>query len=111
MQLCTQVPWAQLLWICIEYTRKRKKRQVYLTRNGVIKPLSESALKHQIRSRLRGVVKLTQRSTSFAINYHLVGVTGIVEFRKRTTDYRAVSVEDREATACTMPHTKNILYI
>ena len=37
-----------------------------------------------------GVVKSTQRSTSFVITYRLVGVIGIVEFRKRATDDRAV---------------------
>ena len=52
-----------------------------------------------------GQIDTNGRSTSIEINYHLVSVTGIVEFRKRTTDDQVVSVEDRKAAACKM-HTR-----
>ena len=47
-------------------------------------------------------IQTIDQSTSFVINYHLVGVTGIVEFRKRTIDDRAGGIEDQKAAACKM---------
>ena len=46
-----------------------------------------------------GQIDTNNQSTSFVINYHLVGVIGIIEFRKRTIDDRAVGVEDRMQNA------------
>ena len=67
----------------IHRTLESKRRDMLILLETVIQShfLSHTSIKHQIISWLRGVVKSTQRLTSFVINYHLTCMMGIVDFR------------------------------
>ena len=106
--LCTST-----VGIATHGTLKKKKEETSLSYlkwsyKATLWISSQTPIERCIVSWLRDVVKLTQWSTSFVINYHL-GVTGIIEFRKRSRSKRRGSRGSCMQNVHTQKHTVYII--